>query len=65
MIAGSPQFASLALAYRAEEGRTPGLGDPLDDPATAEPQTRQSFAIVNLEDMLKIPEFPIGLSMIT
>src|SRR5580698_2614679 len=64
MIVGFSQDASLALAYWTIEGRAPSLGDPLDNPATAFPHAGQPFTIVDLEDMLKVAQFPGGLSVI-
>src|ERR1700733_6918579 len=64
MIARVSADASLALAFRTEEGRAPCLGDPLDGSATALPHAGPLFTVVDLEDMLKIAEFPIGLPVV-
>ena len=37
---------------------------PCDDPATALPHAPQPLAIIDLENVLKIPEFTIGLAVI-
>src|ERR1700722_14994138 len=54
----------LALAFRAIKCRAPSLDHPGDDSATPLPLTWRPFAIVDLEDVLKITQFSIGLPMI-
>src|ERR1700685_2026712 len=54
----------LVLAFRAVECRAPGLRDPGDDPTAIFPRARQSFAIVDFEDVLEIAQFTVGLPVI-
>ena len=60
----SPPQDQLTLAFRAVERRATGLGDPGDDPAATVPRARQSFAIVDLEDVLEIAQVAVGLPVI-
>ena len=52
------------LAFRAPEGRTPVLGEPLDDAAASGGLAFLAFAVIDLKRMLEIAEFARGLAMI-